>query len=114
MSHAVPFEIWDIPGIRAVKAAKPITKSTDFTAADMIEIDRLLTACCMALEGVDCKPGQIKALLTGLSNGYGCWLDVVGAAILEADLSDDDRNLLYGSFSMVKAWLFDIQGYNRC
>ena len=55
-------------------------------------------------------PPEIKALLTGLKNGSGSWLDFLGAALREADLPREDRHLLYGAFCMARAFLADIEG----
>jgi hypothetical protein len=106
-------ETWDNEAIRAIKAAAPIAEG-DFNDTDLADTDRLLTACCMALRRDDDDrrpdPAEIKALLTGLQNGSGSWLDFVGAAILEADLPREERHLLYGAFCMACAFLCDIKG----
>ena len=106
-------EIWDNDAIRAIKAAAPLREG-DFDEIDMADADRLLTACCMALRRDDHDrrrdPAEIKALLTGLHNGSGSWLDFVGAAIREAHLPREDRHLLYGAFCMACAFLCDIEG----
>src|SRR5438067_8090395 len=100
------FEIWDNEAIRAIQAAKPIVEQ-EFAVTDMVEIDRLLTACCMAIQSREDRPHpkQIKAQLTGLQNSYGCWLDSVRSAILEAEIDDEDRRELYGAFCMADAFL---------
>jgi hypothetical protein len=109
------FQIWDGDEIRAIKAAAPIATEDEFSADDMVEIDRLLTACYMVLKppGEQEHPSQLKAQLTGLRNGFGCWLDFVGRAILKAKIPDEDRLMVYGAFSMACAFLFDIEGHNR-
>jgi hypothetical protein len=110
-----PFEIWDSEAIHAIKAMPPITKEGEFTQADIVQIDRLLTACCMVLARKEESehPKQIKAQLTGLKNGYSCWLDFVERAILTAPLSNEARHEIYGAFCMAKAFLFDIEGHNE-
>jgi hypothetical protein len=104
-----PFELC----IRAVMAAPPIREGF-FDEADQADAERLLAACCIALWRDDDDrrrdQAEIKALLTGLANGSGSWLDFVGAAIREADLPAGDRNLLYGAFCMACAFLADIEG----
>lgn len=109
------FQIWDSDEIRAIKEAAPIATEGAFTADDMVEIDRFLTACYMVMKppGQQEHPSQVRAQLTGLKNGSGCWLDFVGRAILKAKVSDEDRLMVYGAYSMACAFLFDIQGHNR-
>jgi hypothetical protein len=115
MSDAKPFQIWDNEAIRAIKATAPIAKEGEFTADDMVEIDRLLTACCMVIQDEENRehPKTIKAQLTGLRNGFGCWLEFVERGILQAKLDDADRHLMHGAFCMAYAFLFDIEGHNR-
>lgn len=99
----------DTPSIAAIKAA--INPRAEFTAEDMAETDRLLTACCMAAESsaagysyVD----EIRATLEGLQNGYGCWLEYIEDAIDRAEIPGDDRAAIRAAFGMASAWLLDI------
>jgi hypothetical protein len=109
------YKIWDTEEIRAIKASAPIAEEGAFTADDMAAIHRLLTACYMVLKppGDQEPPGQIKAQLTGLKNGFGGWLDSVGRAILRADLPIEDRMMVNGAYSMACAFLFDIEGCTK-
>jgi hypothetical protein len=72
--------------------------------------ERLINACCEVLCD-DFHPKEIKGALTGLKNGYGCWLDWVREAIKKTEvLGDVDRAELLGAFEMATAFLFDIEG----
>jgi hypothetical protein len=106
-------DIRDIETIRAIKAAAPLQKGL-FDEIDMADTDRLLTACCLGFLRNDddrrVDPAEIKVLLVAIQNGSGSWLDFVGAAILEADLPREGRQLLYGAFCMACAFLCDING----
>ena len=98
--------------IDAIKAEIDPIKS-EFTAEDMTEVGRLLAACLMAIDDDGFSPTDVRRRLSGLTNGYGCWLDTVESAILSAALPDENlRLLIFGAFKMAKSYLFDIQGHN--
>lgn len=97
--------------LQAVLDAVP--PEAGFGTSDLQQMQRLLTACMMTIEDAGSHPAEVKRHLTGLANGYGCWLDTIRRAIDTADIPDPrDRARLSGAFGMAKAFLFDIQGYN--
>ena len=104
--------VWDNEAIRAVLSKIPAARA-EFSTEDMHEEARVLTACCMATDPGSAHPSEIKAMLTGLKNGYGDWQRTIADAIMDADLPEDHRCLLYGAFRMAEAFLFDIEGHNR-
>lgn len=86
---------------------------------DSVAFDEARQLVFAALRGRDDDEhsNTIKKHLTGLTNGYGCWLSSVEAALIEAlerqpDLSERYRGEILGSFQMAKHWLFEIEGHN--
>ena len=93
----------------ALAALIPDDINDDYRA----DAGRLIKACCEVLRD-DFQPKEIKDALTGLTYGYGGWLDWVREAIKKTEvLGDVDRAALLGAFEMATAFLFYIEGYNQ-
>jgi hypothetical protein len=106
-------EIWnDEPIIIAIRKAFD-AQGGNFSESDLVEVDRVLTACLMAIDDYYTSRREIRELLTGLQNGYSCWLSWISEAIWKAEIEEDTRHLMYGAFMMAKAYLFDIEGHMK-
>ena len=71
----------------------------------------LLKTCVTAMNDKGLSPSGIRHSLTGLRNGYGCWLDIVRRTIRETKMDDAERKALLAAFNMATAFLFDIEGH---
>ena len=92
-----------------------IPVDAEFDDVAIEEARKILRAALFGRDN-DAASFDIKVNLTGLTNGFGCWLgDVEGALVAALDASTVDeqyRGEILGSFRMAKHWLFDIEGHN--
>lgn len=101
----------------AVAVLAELERDASFSSDDKEEAARLLAACALGfVQGTENEPnpGTVKSFLSGLSNGYGCWLSAVEEAISSATFENEAaRSYMLGAFYMAKQFLFDIERQDR-
>lgn len=88
---------------RAIEASLR-ARHTELSEKSVEEANRLVEACCIAIDPDGRDLEAVKAQLAQIhGGGYGPWRDAVADAILDADIPEGPRSLIYGAFRMAEA-----------